>query len=158
MQAIVSASLSVFPLFSPNAFAQILQAVFVFLPILLIKKRDPKVSLIYVLDFKSTDRRGGECHRSGLSSNRVEGEVVSVALMHDFHTETSTVENVCPGVQDFTLTIHDGLVEVETVQVECHSANTKSSKPDADNSQAARKKCRERELLNDAYWKIRRPK
>ena len=34
-------------------------------------------------------------------------------------------------VQDMTLTIEDGLVEVET-KVECHGANTKSSEPDAD--------------------------
>ena len=103
MQAIVSASLSFLPLFSPNAFAQILQAVFVFLPILLIKKRDPKVSLIYVLDFKSTDGRSGECHRSGLSSSEIQREVMSITLMHDFHTKTSAVENVCPSVDHFTL-------------------------------------------------------
>ena len=56
---------------------------------------------------------------------------MSVALVHNFHTQTSTVQNICPGVQDFALTIHDGLVEVETVEVECHGANTKCSEPDA---------------------------
>ena len=83
---------------------------------------------------------------------------MSITLVHYFHTETSAVENVCPCRDDFTLTINDGLVEVEPVKVECHGANTKSSEPDADNSHAARKKCKERELLKDAYWKIRRPK
>ena len=83
---------------------------------------------------------------------------MSITLVHDFHTQTSTVQNVCPGVEDTTLTVDDRLVEVESVKVECHGANTKSSEPDADNSHAARKKCRERELLKDAYWKIRRPK
>ena len=55
---------------------------------------------------------------------------MSITLVHHFHAKTSTVENICPGVQDFALTIHDGLVEVETVEVECHGANTKSSEPD----------------------------
>ena len=83
---------------------------------------------------------------------------MSVTLVHNFHTQTCTVQNVCPGVEDTTLTVEDRLVEVEPVKVECHGANTKSSEPDADNSHAARKKCKERELLKDAYWKIRRPK
>ena len=55
---------------------------------------------------------------------------MSVTLVHNFHAQTSTVKNVCPSVEDTTLTINDGLVEVETVQVECHGANTKSSEPD----------------------------
>ena len=67
---------------------------------------------------------------------------MSVTLVHNFHTQTSTVQNVCPGVQDFVLTINDGLVEVETIQVECHRADAKCSEPDADNSHAARKKCK----------------
>ena len=79
----------------------------------------------------STDARSGECHRSGLSSSKVEGEVVSITLVHHFHAKTSTIEDICPGVQDFALTVHDELVEVETVEVECHGANTKSSEPDA---------------------------
>ena len=83
---------------------------------------------------------------------------MSITLVHDFHAQTSAVQHVCPGVEDTSLTVEDRLVEVESVKVECHGANTKSSEPDADNSHAARKKCRERELLKDAYWKIRRPK
>ena len=89
---------------------------------------------------------------------RDQGEVVGITLVHNFHTETSTVQNISPSVEDFALTIHDGLVKVETVQVECHGADTKCSEPDTDNSHAARKKCSERELLKEAYWKIRRPK
>jgi hypothetical protein len=76
--------------------------------------------------------RCGECYRSRLSSSEIQWEVVSVTLVHDFHTEVSTVKNVCPGVQDTTLTIKDGLVEVETVQVERHRGNTKCGEPDAD--------------------------
>ena len=57
---------------------------------------------------------------------------MSVTLVHDFHTQVSSVKNVCPGVQDTTLIVEDGLVEVETVEVECHGANTKCGEPDAD--------------------------
>ena len=74
-----------------------------------------------------------ECHRSGLSSSKVEWEVVSITLVHNFHTQTSAVENVCPGVEHTTLTIDDGLVEVETVQVERHRGDTKCGEPDANN-------------------------
>ena len=45
---------------------------------------------------------------------------MSVALVHDFHAEASTVQHVGPGVQDAALTIKDGLVEVEAVEVEGH--------------------------------------
>ena len=58
---------------------------------------------------------------------------MSITLVHDFHAKTSAVKNVCPSVQDMTLVILDGLVEVKTVEVECHGANTKSSEPDTDN-------------------------
>ena len=78
--------------------------------------------------------------------------------MHYFHTQSSAVQNVCPSVKDVSLVVLDRLVEVETVQVERHGANTKCGEPDTNNKMSARKKCSERELLNDAYWKIRRPK
>ena len=60
-------------------------------------------------------------------------EVVSITLVHNFHTQTSAVENVCPSVEHTTLTIDDGLVEVETVQVERHRGNTKCGEPDTNN-------------------------
>ena len=56
---------------------------------------------------------------------------MSITLMHYFHTQVSSVKNVCPGVQDTTLTIKDGLVEVEAVQVERHGGHTQCSEPDA---------------------------
>ena len=68
----------------------------------------------------SADGGSLQSHRSGLSSSQVEGEVVSVALVHDFHAEVGAVQHISPGVQDAALTIKDGLVEVETVQVEGH--------------------------------------
>merc|ERR1712022_35542 len=61
------------------------------------------------------------------------GEVVSVALVHHFHAEAGTVQHVGPGVQDAALTIKDGLVEVEAVQVEGHGRHAKGGEPDADN-------------------------
>ena len=69
---------------------------------------------------QSTDGGSLQSHRSGLDSSQVEGEVVSVALMHHFHAEAGTVQHISPGVQDAALTIKDGLVEVEAVQVEGH--------------------------------------
>ena len=74
-----------------------------------------------------------ESHRSGLSSGKVEGEVMSVTLVHYFHTEVSAVKHVSPGVEDTTIVSKDGLVEVETVEVECHGADAEGGKPDADN-------------------------
>ena len=64
---------------------------------------------------------------------------MSVSLMHHFHTQTSSVKYVSPGVDHFTLRFNDGLVEVETVQVECHRRHTKSGEPDTDN----RPRCQE---------------
>ena len=58
---------------------------------------------------------------------------MSITLVHYFHAQTCTVQDICPGVDHFTLGLNDGLVEVETVEVERHSADAKSSEPDADN-------------------------
>ena len=45
---------------------------------------------------------------------------MSVALVLHFHAEVGAVQHISPGVQDAALTIKDGLVEVEAVQVEGH--------------------------------------
>ena len=63
----------------------------------------------------------------------VEWEVVSVTPSTTSYPDTCAVQNVCPSVKDTTLTIDDGLVEVETVQVGCHGGDTKCSEPDTDN-------------------------
>ena len=55
--------------------------------------------------------------QSGLSSSQV--EEVERCVGH-FHAEAGTVQHIRPGVQDAALTIEDGLVEVEAVQVEGH--------------------------------------
>ena len=79
----------------------------------------------------STDRRCGQGHRCGLSSRKIQGEVVSVALVHDFHSKTCSVEDICPGVEDTSLSIDDGLVEVEPVEVERHGGDAEGGKPDS---------------------------
>ena len=78
---------------------------------------------------KSTDGRSGQSHGDGLSSSQVEGEVVSIALVHHFHAQASTVQDVSPGWDDSVLTVNQRLVEVETVQVEGHCGNAESGKP-----------------------------
>ena len=51
--------------------------------------------------------------------------------MHDFHSEASSVEDVCPGVKDSALSVDDGLVEVESIEVEGHGGHAKGGEPDA---------------------------
>ena len=58
---------------------------------------------------------------------------MSVALVHYFHAQTSTVEDISPSVDHMTLVVNDRLVEVETVEVESHRGNTESGEPDTDN-------------------------
>merc|ERR1711991_1231715 len=67
------------------------------------------------------------------------GEVVSVALVLHFHAEVGAVQHISPGVQDAALTIQDGLVEVEAVQVEGHGADAHGREPDADNRPSTQK-------------------
>ena len=56
---------------------------------------------------------------------------MSITLVHDFHTQSSAVEYVCPGVQNTTLTINNGSIEVKSVEVECHGADAEGGKPDS---------------------------
>ena len=62
----------------------------------------------------------GACRATGVDSAAARSGSCSVALVHHFHAEAGTVQHVGPGVQDAALTIKDGLVEVEAVQVEGH--------------------------------------
>src|SRR6476469_580296 len=80
----------------------------------------------------TVDGRSGQRYRSSFASSQVEGEVVSVALVHHFHTQVRTVQYVCPGANHLTLRVDDGLVEVEPVQVERHGADAQGGEPDAD--------------------------
>ena len=61
---------------------------------------------------------------------------MSITLVHDFHAEVGAVQHISPGVQNFALTIKDGLVEVETVQVEGHGADAHGREPDANDRSA----------------------
>ena len=54
----------------------------------------------------------------------VKREVVGVAFVHDFHAETSSVQDVRPRIDDVTFTVLDGLVEVKSIEVESHGADT----------------------------------
>ena len=79
---------------------------------------------------------------------------MSVALVHHFHTKTSTVQHISPGVQHTILRIDDGLVEVETVQVERHRGHTQSGEPDANNWPSSKEEVQgtgvvERSVLED---------
>ena len=58
---------------------------------------------------------------------------MSVTLVHDFHTKTSSVQNVSPGVHNSTLTLNNGLIEVESVEIEA-MVETPSCEPNADDS------------------------
>jgi len=55
---------------------------------------------------------------------------VSITLVHHFHPQVGTVQHICPSAHHTTLRIDDGLVEVETVQVERHRADAQCREPD----------------------------
>jgi len=91
--------------------------------------------------------------------SQVEGEVVSVALVHNFHTQVGAVDHVSPGVDDTTLTVDNGLVEVEAVEVERHGANAQSREPNADHGPSAQEEVQrtavvERSVLEDQATEV----
>jgi hypothetical protein len=55
-----------------------------------------------------------------------------ITFVHYFHTDTSAVQHIGPSTDYTTLRIENRLVEVETVEVERHGANTHCRKPDTD--------------------------
>jgi hypothetical protein len=75
------------------------------------------------------DGGGNHGNREDFTRGQVQGEVVGIAFMHDFHTKVGTVDDVSPGVDDTSLRVNDGLVEVESVQVEGHGGDTHGSAP-----------------------------
>ena len=101
----------------------------------LVIKKETRRSLLKNIQFlgNSTDGWSSESNRSAFSSSQVQWEVMCVTLVHYLHPEVGTVKNISPGVEHTTLRVDDRLVEVETVEVECHGANTKSGEPDANN-------------------------
>ena len=59
-----------------------------------------KLSSSYQL---TVDGRSGERDRSRFACCQIEGEVVSIALVHHFHTQVGAVQDVCPGTHYTTL-------------------------------------------------------
>jgi hypothetical protein len=54
---------------------------------------------------------------------------MGISLVHHLHSETCSVQYISPSRNYSVLTINNGLVEIKSVQVEGHGANTKGSKP-----------------------------
>ena len=86
------------------------------------------------------DGRCRQRHWSARSSSEIQWEVVGIALVHHFHPETSTVQNVCPRINHMPIACLDGLVEVKTVEVECHGGDAERGKPDADDRERTKEK------------------
>jgi hypothetical protein len=99
-------------------------------------KKAPRKRSFFVL-FKNqssrltVDSRSRHCDRCYINSSQVEREVVSVALVHYFHTQVSAVDYVCPARYYTSLAVRNRLVEVEAVQVERHCAYAQGGEPDA---------------------------
>ena len=60
-----------------------------------------------------------------------------VSLMNHFEAKVGAVKNVSPGVQDTSLSFDDTLVKIIAIEIESHSANTQSSKPNANDGPGA---------------------
>ena len=78
-----------------------------------------------------TDGRSNQGHRCGLSCCKIKREVMRVSFVHDLHSESGAVEDVCPSVEHSSLSVNDGLVEVEAVEVESHGRDAEGGKPDS---------------------------
>ena len=57
---------------------------------------------------------------------------MGIALVHHFHPQVGTVDDVSPSVDHVALSIHNGVVEVEPVEVEGHGADPQCGEPDTD--------------------------
>ena len=82
----------------------------------------------------------GARRATGRSQQPGRGEVVSVALVHHFHAEAGTVEDVSPGVQNTTLGIQDGLVELKPFRLKAMVLTPRAVNQMPTTGQAARKK------------------
>lgn len=84
---------------------------------------------------------------------------MGIAFVHYFKTDVGSVQYISPGADYPALAIQDGLVEVETVQVERHGAYTHSSEPDADYRPSTQEEVQgtavvERSILEDQPTKV----
>ena len=57
---------------------------------------------------------------------------MSITLVHHLKTKVGAVENISPSVNHIALSVNNGVVEVEPIEVECHRAHTHGSQPDTD--------------------------
>ena len=79
----------------------------------------------------TVDLRSRQRYRSRLTRRQIQREVVRIALVHHFHPQVRTVENVRPRAHHTPLRVDDALVEVEPVQVERHRADAQRREPNA---------------------------
>ena len=77
------------------------------------------------------------------------GKVVGTAFVHDFHSEISTVDDIGPGVNHSSVGIDDGLVVVESIQIEGHGGDTHGGQPNAKDGPQGEE---------EVHWRMRRPK
>lgn len=80
---------------------------------------------------KSRKLAVNEGYGSGRCASQVQREVVDVTLMHYFNPNVGVVDDVRPAVDHMAITVEDGVVEVEAIEIEGEAANGHTSKPDA---------------------------
>ena len=78
-------------------------------------------------------------HRDDVISSQVQWEIMGVPFMHHFHTKTLAVQDVSPSVDDVSVTAHNRLVKIETVEVESHCGYTEGGKPNANHGPSSKK-------------------
>ena len=105
------------------------------------------------------DRRSSHGHGQDFATGQIQGKVVGIAFVHDFHTQIGAVDNVGPGVDDTALRVNDGLVKVETVQVKGHGGHTHGSQPDTNHGPGGQEKVQgtrvvEGSVLEDETTKV----
>ena len=83
---------------------------------------------------------------------------MGIALVHDFHTKTSSVQDVSPSVDDTAISRLNGLIEVKTIQVKRHSRDTKSSEPDANHRPGCKEEVETTAVIKTSVLKDETPK
>ena len=93
-----------------------------------------------------------------LSRSQVKWEVVSVTLVHYLESKVLSVYYVSPCRNNFTISIYYWLVKVKPLRLKAIVQIPMEVSHMPTTGKAPRKKCRERELLKEAYWNISLPK
>ena len=81
-----------------------------------------------------------------------------ISLMDNFYTQVSTINNITQSVNYMTLRIYYGLIKIKSIKLNSIVDSLKSMNQIPTTGNATRKKCKNRELLKDEYWKITLPK